>query len=193
MLFWSNEVMNCKTLCSPRHAAADRLGHNWWRRSNRSAWLWGVCDLFRPHLVNSGPTWRSTSVLKMIVSIMCAFLSACAAITSGLPVCYVLLQALVACILIRWAFNGDCLLLLAGPLFSALHLISPMSCDNQRRGQPGPCPPPWVVSVAATAGGRKKKRLPVRKLKFHFNWKAEMRRRTRFSATLIAVWHIRLW
>lgn len=33
------------------------------------------------------------------------------------------------------AFNGDCLLLLAGPLFSTLELISPMSCDNQCRGE----------------------------------------------------------
>lgn len=74
----------------------------------------------------------------MIVSIMRGFLGACAAITSGLAVCYVLLQAPVACILIRCSFNGGCLLLLAGPLFSALHLISPMSCDNQRRGQPSP-------------------------------------------------------
>lgn len=37
------------------------------------------------------------------------------------------------------AFNGECLLLLAGPLFSALELISPMSCDNQCRGHSDLC------------------------------------------------------
>lgn len=89
----------------------------------------------------------------MIVSIMRGFLGACAAITSGLAVCYVLLQALVGCILIRCSFNGSCLLLLAGPLFSALHLISPMSCDNQRRGQPVSCPRPWTVSAAGEEKG----------------------------------------
>lgn len=35
----------------------------------------------------------------------------------------------------QMAFNGNCLLLLAGPLFSALELISPMSCDSRCRGQ----------------------------------------------------------
>lgn len=43
------------------------------------------------------------------------------------------------------AFNNECLLLLAGSLFSAQELISPMSCDNHRRGHLDLCL--WAVSL----------------------------------------------
>ena len=86
------------------------------------------------------------------------------------------------------AFNGECLLLLAGPLFSALELISPMSCDNQCRGHLDlylsyeQCPS-WIKSknAGASAGLRACFR-PVSVV-----LKAQLNMRTHFDVALLNI------